>query len=92
MNSANISSDISLNKSRGNTSLVFGILSIITSFVSVGFLFGIIGLIVGFIDLIKIKKSKQIGKRKIMAGIICSLLGIVISVIFSVNYGNTLLK
>lgn len=92
MNSANISSDTGFYKSRANATLVFGILSIITSFVSVGFFLGIIGLIIGIRDLIKAKQSKQVGKRKITMGIICSLLGIIISVIFSVNYGNRLIS
>ena len=89
MNSANITSDNGLIKGRGNTTLTFGILSIITSFLSVGFLFGVIGLIVGFIEK---KRFKQNGKRKVTAGIICCLLGIIISVILSISFASNLLS
>lgn len=51
MGNTGVSSDIDFrNKNRGNVSLVLGILSIITSFVGVGFVLGIIGLIYGVID------------------------------------------
>ena len=63
--------------------MVFGIFSIITSFMSLGFYLGIIGLIIGFIELITIKQS---GKKKIVAGIICCLLGIIFTVISSIYY------
>ena len=89
MNSANISSNNGLIKSRGNATLVFGILSIITSFFGVGFLFGVIGIIVGFIELIRVKQN---GKRKVTAGIICCLLGIIISVIYSISFASSLLS
>lgn len=83
MSNADNTSNIGFIKSRGNVTLVFGIFSIITSFVSLGFFLGIIGLIIGFIDLITIKQS---GKKKIVAGIICCLLGIIFTVIFSIYY------
>ena len=89
MNSANISSNNGLIKSRGNATLVFGILSIITSFFGVGFVLGVIGIIVGFIELIRVKQN---GKRKVTAGIICCLLGIIISVIFSISFASNLLS
>jgi len=50
---------------------------------SLGFYLGIIGLIIGFIELITIKQS---GKKKIVAGIICGLLGIIFTVISSIYY------
>ena len=50
---------------------------------SLGFYLGIIGLIIGFIELITIKQS---GKKKIVAGIICCLLGIIFTVISSIYY------
>lgn len=78
------------NKRRGNTPLVLGILSVITSFLGVGFLLGVIGLIFGLIDSVKIKRYKQHGKRKIMAGIICCLIGIITTIIFSLTAGNML--
>ena len=68
----------------GNLSLVFGIISIITSFVSVGFLLGVIGLILGIRDLLKIKDYNQTGKGKIWLGITLSILGIIITIIFSI--------
>ena len=89
MNSANISSNNGLIRSSGNATLVFGILSIITSFLGVGFVLGVIGIIVGFIELIRFKQS---GKRKVTAGIICCLLGIIISVIFSISFASSLLS
>ena len=87
MNSANISSNTGLIK--GNATLVFGILSIITSFLSVGFFFGVIGLIVGFIEK---KRVNQNGKRKVTVGIICCLLGIMISAFFSISFASSLLS
>ena len=90
MNKANITNDVGLNKGRGNGTLIFGILTIITSFVSVGFLCGIIGLLYGFIELIKVKRSNQNDNRKIKVGIICCLLGIIISLIFSLACGKLL--
>ncbi len=89
MRNADNASNIGFIKSRGNVTLVFGIFSIITSFVSLGFFLGIIGLIIGFIDLITIKQS---GKKKIAAGIICCLLGIIFTVIFSISYVYMLKK
>ena len=89
MNSANISSNNGLIRSRGNSTLLFGILSIITSFFGVGFVFGVIGIIVGFIEK---KRVNQNGKRKVMAGIICCLLGIIISVILSISFASNLLS
>lgn len=91
MDNVGISNDVGfVNKKRGNVSLVLGILSIITSFVAVGFLLGIIGLIFGAIDLVKIKRYKQNGKRKVLTGVIFCLIGIIITIIFSINAGNML--
>ncbi|MEK4628425.1 hypothetical protein MKZ17_09485 [Solibacillus sp. FSL R7-0682] len=87
MINADNTSNICFIKSRSNVTLVFGIFSIITSFVSLGFFLGIIGLIYGFIDLLTIKQ-KQSGKKKIAAGIICCLLGIIFTVISSISYVN----
>ena len=83
MRNTDNTSNIGFIKSRGNVTLVFGIFSIITSFMSLGFFLGIIGLIIGFIELITIKQS---GKKKIVAGIICCLLGIIFTVISSIYY------
>ncbi|WP_249872668.1 DUF4190 domain-containing protein [Oceanobacillus saliphilus] len=75
---------------KGTVSLIFGILSIVTSFVGVGFILGISGLIFGVIGLKQIKRYKQNGKRMAVIGLFCCLVGIFLTVIFSITAGNAL--
>lgn len=86
MENTYISDNVKIRKGRGNITLILGILSIMTSFVSVGFVLGIVGLVFGLVKSIKAKHIKQNGERKITFGIICSISGIVVSVIFSIIY------
>ncbi|CAM5222826.1 hypothetical protein UACE39S_06315 [Ureibacillus acetophenoni] len=66
-------------------SLVFGVLSIVTSLVAVGFLLGIVGLIFGVIGLEQMNRFKQSGKLEAAAGIICCLLGIFLTIKSSIS-------
>ena len=61
-------------------SLVFGILSIVTSLFAVGFILGIVGLIYGVIGLEQINRFKQSGKIEAVTGIICCLFGIFLTI------------
>lgn len=93
MESVGSSNDISYSKKRsGNVTLVFGILSVITSFVGIGFLLGIVGLIFGVIDLVKKKRYKQHRKGKTWAGIVCCVIGIIATLIFSIVATNMALS
>ena len=65
-------------------SLVFGVLSMVTSFVAVGFILGIVGLIYGVIGLEQINRFKQSGKIEAVTGIICCLLGIFLTISSSI--------
>ena len=76
--------------SKGAISIIFGALSIVTSFMAVGFILGIIGLIYGVIGVRQINRFKQNGKRIAVTGILCCLIGIFLSILFSVNFGNLL--
>ncbi|QGS69156.1 hypothetical protein CV093_14835 [Oceanobacillus sp. 143] len=49
--------------SKGTISIIFGALSIVTSFMAVGFILGIIGLIYGVIGVRQINRFKQNGKK-----------------------------
>ncbi|HWL24349.1 MAG TPA: DUF4190 domain-containing protein [Ureibacillus sp.] len=66
-------------------SLVFGVLSIATSFFAVGFYLGIVGLIFGVIALKQINRFKQSGKLEAGGGIICCLLGMFFTIKSSIS-------
>ena len=67
-------------------SLILGILSLILSIIPIGFVLGIIGLIYGFLGLRKIKRTEQKGRDIAIAGVACSLIGIVLPFIFFILY------
>jgi len=77
------------NNRKSIVSLVLGFLSIITSFVALGLLLGVIGLIYGVLGLKEVNRSKQNGKGKATIGIICCLLGVLLTVMFSTMAGNS---
>ena len=66
-------------------SMVYGVLSIATSFVAVGFILGIVGLIYGVIGLEQINRFKQSGKLEAVAGIIFCLFGIFLTIKSSIS-------
>lgn len=72
---------------KATASLVLGIISIVASLIPfAGGILGIIGLILGIIGLREINNLKQRNKNIAVAGIICSGLGILLSIIvFIVN-------
>ncbi|MGQ4668718.1 DUF4190 domain-containing protein [Metabacillus halosaccharovorans] len=65
--------------------LILGILSIITIiFTGVGIILGVIGLILGIIGFNEIKRFGQEGRKMAITGIICSCIGIFITIVFVV--------
>ncbi|SOC41514.1 DUF4190 domain-containing protein [Ureibacillus acetophenoni] len=70
---------------KGIVSLVFGVLSIATSFLAVGFILGIVGLIFGVIGLGQINRYRQSGKLEALGGIICCLFGIFLTIKSSIS-------
>ncbi|HZH59768.1 MAG TPA: DUF4190 domain-containing protein [Metabacillus sp.] len=63
--------------------LILGILSIITIiFSGFGIILGVIGLILGIIGLNEIKRFGQEGRKMAIIGIICSGLGILLTLFF----------
>ena len=92
MSNADLSSYTVPKNNKGTIALVFGVLSIITSLVSIGFIFGVIGFIVGLIGLKQIKQYNQTGKRKAVVGVACSLVGIIISISLAITTGSLLLN
>ena len=70
----------------GVVSLILGILAILSSPLGGGVLFGAIGIILGVLG----KRDPE--KAKIsMAGLICSIIGLVISIILLVTCGGAIL-
>lgn len=69
----------SKNNKKCMAALILGIFSMITS------LFGLLG-------LKDVNQSSQNGKGKAIAGIICSLIGILLTVMFSIMVGNALVN
>lgn len=93
MGNVDVSNDIdSKNNGKCIVSLVLGILSIITSLVAIGLIFGIIGLIYGILGLKEVNRFKQNGKSKAITGIICCLLGIFLTFMFSIMAAIALLS
>ncbi|MBS4176934.1 DUF4190 domain-containing protein [Lederbergia citrea] len=93
MGNVDVSNDIDFkNNKKCIISLFLGILSIITSLVALGLILGIIGLIYGFLGLKEVNRSKQNGKGKAIIGIICCLLGVLLTVMFSTMAGNAFLN
>ena len=91
MSNLDVSNDIDIKtNNKGTVSLVLGILSIVTSFVAVGFILGIVGLIYGVIGLRQINRFKQNGKRKAVTGILCCLFGIFLTIMLSISTGMLL--
>ncbi|MBS4176992.1 DUF4190 domain-containing protein [Lederbergia citrea] len=91
MGNVDVSNDIDFkNNKKCIISLFLGILSIITSLVALGLILGIIGLIYGFLGLKEVNRSKQKGKAII--GIICCILGVLLTVMFSTMAGNAFLN
>jgi hypothetical protein len=73
---------------RGGLILTLGILSAILSAVVLGVLFGLIGLILGSSDLRRIRAGEMDpeGRANTNAGWICSLIGMILSVVFLLFY------
>lgn len=80
------------NNKKCMAALILGIFSMITSLFGLGVIVGIIGLIFGLLGLKDVNQSNQIGKGKAIAGIICSLIGILLTVMFSIMVGNALVN
>ncbi|WP_017186584.1 hypothetical protein [Alkalibacillus haloalkaliphilus] len=91
MNNLHASDDI-YNKaqSKGNVSLVFGFLSIGTSFVLIGLILGIIGFVYGVIGIRQMNGINKTGKRKVVVGMVFSLVGVLLTIIFSITFGMLL--
>jgi uncharacterized BrkB/YihY/UPF0761 family membrane protein len=73
------------------TTLILGILSIVTLFFGVGIILGVIGLIIGIVALKEIKRFKQEGRKMAITGIVCNVIGIIIpillmTILFAVRY------
>ncbi|MFF2755822.1 hypothetical protein ACFVR1_19195 [Psychrobacillus sp. NPDC058041] len=86
-----VSNDIKITINRkGTISLILGVLSIVTSFMAVGLAFGIIGLIYGVIGVREVNRFNQNGKRKVITGVICCILGIFLTSMFSIIAGMSL--
>lgn len=77
-------------KKRPFSTIILGITSIVTSLFSLGFLLGVIGLFFGVKNLIKIKRNQLDGMLVVWAGILLCLIGIGMSISFSVSFGNNL--
>lgn len=93
MSNFDVSNDLDIKtNNKGTVSLVLGILSLVTSFMAVGFILGIVGLIYGVIGVRQISHFKQNGKRIAVTGILCCLFGIFLSIMFSVTTGNFLVS
>lgn len=84
---------------KGIASLILGVISIVASLIPIaGGILGIIGLILGIIGLRDISRLKQNGKKIAIGGIVCSSLGILLSIVIFIvgfiaimNSGNVVL-
>jgi hypothetical protein len=69
-----------VNNGKAIASLILGILSIVLFF-CVGIILGVIGLILGIVGLKEINRFKQEGRKIVITGIICSVIGIIIPIL-----------
>lgn len=88
-----------VNNGKATASLVLGIISIVASLIPIaGGILGVIGLILGIIGLREINNLKQKNKNMAVIGIVCSGLGILLSIVIFIvglivvmNSGNVVL-
>lgn len=74
-----------ISNNKAIAALILGILSIVTLiFTGVGIILGVIGLILGILGLKEIDRFKQEGRKMAVAGIVCSVIGILLPIILVV--------
>ncbi len=90
MNPVNGSSSRNNTNVKANTSLLLGIVSVVfVVFVTLyGVAFAVVGIVFGLIGLKEIRHTGQPGRGRVIAGLICSTVAIVIPLaIFFLYYG-----
>nr|WP_246569689.1 DUF4190 domain-containing protein [Lentibacillus saliphilus] len=74
-----------MTNSKATTSLILGILSIVLILLPfVGLILGAAGLILGIMGLQEINRSQEGSKKIAVSGIVCSSLGILLSIILPI--------
>lgn len=81
--SQNVLMESKVTNGKAIASFILGILSILMVMFP-GIILGIIGLILGIIGLKEINRSTQQGRKMAVAGIICSVIGVLLSIIIPV--------